>query len=284
MIVGNFSCAPALNERKETSGLSGLAAKAFSSDFYETRLVKRSVLSKSAGDMNINLYSYATERPKRILILSGTHGNEDAAISFVLHLLKSVSEEVGSLYYLLEKHRIGVDFVPVLNVDGRLQNTRRNLNGVDLNRNFPINWNNKKGHGNGPLSEPESHAIYNFVKNSKFDLVIDVHSSIDWIVVPSARETIFSKINEKSINLERSRSVLLKNILDSLSHLNLKKELKTSSELQHGGSFEDSVFYGAITPAFCLELSKTYKADEEEAKKTYERFITMIIKKEVVYE
>lgn len=65
---------------------------------------------------------------------------------------------------------------------------KANANGVDLNNQFPANWEIEKKRkyekfpaprdypGDYPLSEPESIAMANLVKNEEFDMIIALHS------------------------------------------------------------------------------------------------------------
>ena len=73
--------------------------------------------------------SGAGETTFRILVVGVIHGDEPAGL------------DVADLL-LAEPVPDGVDLwvVPDANPDGRFRRTRGNANGVDLNRNFPVDW------------------------------------------------------------------------------------------------------------------------------------------------
>ena len=79
-----------------------------------------------------------------------------------------------------------------LNPDGEARDHgpdgRANANGVDLNRNFPINWERNWRRsgcwqerpisaGNGPASEPETQVLIYFIQSQPFDALISYHSA-----------------------------------------------------------------------------------------------------------
>lgn len=71
--------------------------------------------------------------------------------------------------------------VPHLNPDGWAAGTRRNGNGVDLNRNFPWKWRHGVFGGSGPGSEPESRAAMWMLGSERPDLVIWVHQPLGYV-------------------------------------------------------------------------------------------------------
>jgi protein MpaA len=87
----------------------------------------------------------------RVLVVGCIHGNETAGIAIVRRLIA-----VGA--------PAGTEIVAVtsVNPDGCRRGTRQNARGVDLNRNFPSNWERIGRYGSlqysgpRPLSEPES--------------------------------------------------------------------------------------------------------------------------------
>ncbi len=71
----------------------------------------------------------------RVLVIGCIHGNESDGMAIVEQLTRIDPPE-------------GVDLwlVPTINPDGTAAGIRHNASGVDLNRNFPVNW--------APLAEP----------------------------------------------------------------------------------------------------------------------------------
>jgi protein MpaA len=88
----------------------------------------------------------------RVLVVGCIHGNECAGIPLVWRLARS-------------RPTFDLWLVPNLNPDGYAARTRQNADGVDLNRNFPSQWQRigRRGSlqwsGPQPLSEPESRAM-----------------------------------------------------------------------------------------------------------------------------
>jgi len=86
----------------------------------------------------------------RVLVVGCIHGTEFAGAA-VTNLLKTMALPSNIDLWIL----------PMLNPDGFALKTRQNANKVDLNRNFPVNWQSigKIGYwqwsGTGPATEPE---------------------------------------------------------------------------------------------------------------------------------
>lgn len=106
----------------------------------------------------------------RILVIGSIHGDEDDGIPIVDHLRRMEIPEGIELW-----------LIPSLNPDGNIAQTRQNANGVDLNRNFPVNWAplEELGHwqyaGPSPASEPETQAMVDLGEEIKPHLVLWYH-------------------------------------------------------------------------------------------------------------
>jgi len=125
-------------------------------------------------------------KPKgRILLIGGIHGDEYSSVSIIFKWMN-----------ILDKHHSGLfhwKVVPVLNPDGLLlkKSQRMNINGVDLNRNFPTpDWhtesvryweqrtrrNPRRYPGEAPLSEPESRWLAREIERFQPHVVVSVHA------------------------------------------------------------------------------------------------------------
>jgi hypothetical protein len=83
------------------------------------------------------------------------------------------------------------------NPDGSELLTRRNANGVDLNRNFPVKWlasdpSARTYSGPSPASEPETLALINAVETIKPTRVVVFHQPFEQIDCPPERPTTIS--------------------------------------------------------------------------------------------
>lgn len=133
--------------------------------------------------LNINAIN-----PPKINIIWGTHGFEKDAIWAGLKFLKDVCYNWRNNSFL-EAIRWGVHLcvIPCLNPAGYALNTRKNANGVDINRNGPDGWETNAGNtdpasmdykGPAPASEPETQIMLNFMKdNNDAFFTIDHHNS-----------------------------------------------------------------------------------------------------------
>jgi predicted deacylase len=144
-------------------------------------------IGKSVKGLPLEVYRFGTGETER-LIVAGMHGgNEyntvqlaDELIAYLGKHPEIVPADV-TLYILRDLNPDGV--ARSLNYLGRA-----NANGVDLNRNWPANWQvdwPRSGcwtttyvtGGTGPASEPETRALLVFIQSHHFDALINYHSA-----------------------------------------------------------------------------------------------------------
>ena len=160
------------------------------SDF--SSYVSRKTFGEASDGSDIYMYEFIPPKlssnssnltpAKKIYVQAGIHGHEWGSILTVARFFDKLCREWRN-YDELQKLRFNIHFivVPVLNVWG-LNNyasggggleSRKNYNGVDLNRNFPSGWSYEPDKesmnygGEEPLSEPESQLVYNFMEGNK---------------------------------------------------------------------------------------------------------------------
>ena len=108
-----------------------------------------------------------------VMIISTIHGNESAGTPLVnrmMEYLKSDSKKLAGKQLVV---------VPVANPDGYAASTRANINGIDLNRNFPAgNRVNNSVNGNDGLTEPESRALYNLINRYRPARIVSIHQPL----------------------------------------------------------------------------------------------------------
>jgi protein MpaA len=108
------------------------------------------------------------------LVVGVIHGNEPAGLA-VIRRLRTMPLPTGVHLWL----------VPTANPDGLAAGTRQNAHGVDLNRNWPVDWKHNgvpwDGYYSGPrpMSEPENRAMRAFILRVKPELTIWYHQPLD---------------------------------------------------------------------------------------------------------
>jgi protein MpaA len=108
------------------------------------------------------------------LVVGVIHGSEPAGLA-VIHRLRTMPLPAGVHLWL----------VPTVNPDGLAAGTRQNAHGVDLNRNWPVDWKHNgvpwDGYYSGPrpMSEPENQAMRAFILRVKPELTIWYHQPLD---------------------------------------------------------------------------------------------------------
>ncbi len=124
------------------------------------------------------------------LIIAGTHGDENAAVA-------TLSAAMRTLPDTLRRHHV----ILAVNPDGCQLGLRANVNGVDLNRNFPAanwqagdtvyRWNSVAdardvllSTGNAPASEPETAALCQLIHRIRPRWVVSWHEPLACIDDP----------------------------------------------------------------------------------------------------
>jgi len=109
-------------------------------------------------------------------ILAAIHGNESAGTN----LVRQMAEYLKQNQHLLGGRTVVI--LPVANPDGAAYNTRYNANKIDLNRNFATaNRINNAEFGRTALSEPETTAIYQLIRQYNPDRVVSIHAPLGCI-------------------------------------------------------------------------------------------------------
>ena len=127
---------------------------------------------------------------KKIALVGAVHAGE-AGPELILHAAETLLADNAELL-----NDVSILAVPVVNLDQRQKLVqgapwyiRTNSNGVDLNRNFPVDWDEIElgygldssdpdsgtYHGLSPASEPEVQAVMSFLQEHKPDVVFSCH-------------------------------------------------------------------------------------------------------------
>ncbi len=145
------------------------------------------IIGLSVSGRPIEVYTFGQGEKQR-MIVAGIHGGyewntialADELITFLDEHPEAIPSDV-TLYILR-------DLNPDGDARGHDKDGRVNDNSVDLNRNFPVNWQaewNRDGcwndtyttSGDGPGSEPETKAVMRFFESHRIDAVISYHSA-----------------------------------------------------------------------------------------------------------
>lgn len=131
--------------------------------------------------------------PVKVVVLAAMHGDEPGPIRIINDLIGGPPIS-------------GVDLwvIPTLNPDGLRAGTRKNARGVDLNRNFPVDWGRSRGQtysGPGPASEPETRAFMSFLDEVNPNFVISFHQPLRGIGLAEEKPRGFQRILAKSLKL-----------------------------------------------------------------------------------
>ena len=120
-------------------------------------------IGKSAGGRPIYAILLADSKPadKRVLVISGQHGDEVSPVYAMLDLAEDLARDPAPLRGTV------LVIVPVVNPDGFAADRRFNARGADLNR----SWRSS--------SSPETRAVQRLVNRFKPQVVIDLHEWMD---------------------------------------------------------------------------------------------------------
>lgn len=206
----------------------------------------------------------------RILLSFGQHGRELITSELALRILTILSEErflpnmdPASLNSTLDKLVIKV--VPMENLNGReLVEAgdlceRRNGRGVDLNRNWSVDWGKKEkdydpyeeNPGTAPFSEPETQIM------RKLAVSFDPHI---WVNVHSGMEALFMPYDHKNTTPDGIASQRMKLLLEKLNYLHCRERCMIGSGggsvgyLAHGTATDYMYDIAKVPMAFTFEI------------------------------
>jgi Zinc carboxypeptidase/Penicillin-insensitive murein endopeptidase len=126
---------------------------------------RRIVIGRSAHGRAINAFQLGTPRlARRVLVVGCIHGDEPEGLKVTRRLISRARMHGASLWV-----------VPNLNPDGRSAGSRNNARGVDLNRNFPSEWEPLGVSGPRALSEPETRAAVRLIRRLRPAVTVWFH-------------------------------------------------------------------------------------------------------------
>lgn len=208
----------------------------------------------------------------RILLTFGQHGRELITSELAFRILSILSEEQflpningGATLNNTLLDKLVIKLVPIENFNGRKRVEagdlceRRNGRGVDLNRNWGVDWGKKEkdydpyeeNPGTAPFSEPETQIM------RKLALSFDPHI---WINVHSGMEALFMPYDHKNTTPEGLPSQKMRSLLEKVDKLHCQNRCMIGSGggsvgyLAHGTA-TDYIYDVVRTPmAFTFEI------------------------------
>jgi succinylglutamate desuccinylase len=158
----------------------------------QSRVIGRSVLNRPIIAYRLGDPS----SPVKVIILGQMHGDEPAGVTVANSIIAQRQAVTG----------IDLWVIPTMNPDGAARHTRQNIHGVDLNRNWPDRWARLTGEfysGPAPLSEPETKAMYAFLKLIKPRYLVSLHQPLNGVDTTDggAREPALSRTLARSLGL-----------------------------------------------------------------------------------
>ncbi|OVA11978.1 Peptidase M14 [Macleaya cordata] len=233
------------------------------------RLSMETIKTQNKGySAEISVVTYSHSRREidnhskfRILLSFGQHGRELITSELALRLLSILSEEqqipnMGPLSLNNTLEKLVIKVVPMENLNGRKLVEagdlceRRNGRGVDLNRNWSVDWGKKEkdydpyeeNPGTAPFSEPETQMM------RKLSTSFDPHV---WINVHSGMEALFMPYDHRNTTPDGLVSHVMKSLLEDLNDLHCQGRCLVGS----GGGSVGYLAHGTATD-YMYEVAK----------------------------
>jgi protein MpaA len=117
---------------------------------------------------------------RHAIVVGEIHGDEPEGREIVKRLRQRYEDMGGVRVWL----------VPSINPDGHADRMRKNARGVDLNRNFSVDWNGAEPPSSGyyagpkPFSEPEARAFARLARRVRPDVTIHYHQPWGAVLTP----------------------------------------------------------------------------------------------------
>jgi hypothetical protein len=146
-----------------------------------------------------NIYAYQVGDPnasKVALIIGQLHGDEKAGVKTAKALINDTRTVKGIQLWV----------IPSMNPDGNAASTRKNANGVDLNRNWPVGWQKTSKSlryhgGKKPLNQPESKAVKKFITKIQPAWIVGLHQPLGGVDSDGVKDWKLQKALVKHMKL-----------------------------------------------------------------------------------
>ncbi|WOL17270.1 hypothetical protein Cni_G26059 [Canna indica] len=218
----------------------------------------------------------------RILLSFGQHGRELITSEVALKLLSVLAEEHNMDPMSSDKvlDNLLIKVVPMENLNGRKLVEagdlceRRNGRGVDLNRNWGVDWGKKEkdydpyeeNPGTAPFSEPEAQIMRQLAKSFQPHIWVNMHSGM---------EALFMPYDHKNTTPNGPMSNLMELLLREVNHLHFQDKCLVGSGgglvgyLAHGTTTDYMYDVAKVPMAFTFEI---YGDSEASSKDCFKMF------------
>ncbi|CAI9296308.1 unnamed protein product [Lactuca saligna] len=221
----------------------------------------------------------------RILLSFGQHARELITSELALKILYVLSEDQtlpkrNPLLLNRTLQNTIIKVVPIENLNGRKKVEagelceRRNGRGVDLNRNWSVDWGkkekdydpNEENPGSGPFSEPEAQMMRKLSRSFHPHMWVNVHSGM---------EALFMPYDHKNTTPPGEQSEKMKLMLETLNHLHCEDRCVVGSGggsvgyLAHGTTTDYMFEVANIPMAFTFEIYGDEKASYKDCFKMF---------------
>jgi murein peptide amidase A len=150
----------------------------------DARAGAREVVGRSVRERRVVARSWGDRAARRrVLVVGSIHGDETQGHRIVKRLTGGRANRLRG---------VSLWTIETANPDGVAARTRGNAHSVDLNRNFPWNWERippSSGYYSGPrpASEPETKALRRFLRRLRPEITIYYHQPWGRILIPCDR-------------------------------------------------------------------------------------------------
>lgn len=147
------------------------AAGGSAADRADQRVIATRIIGYSVKGRPIKAYRVGDPQAARKVVFIGAMHGDERGPSRILTNLRDGNAIRGADIWV----------IPFLNPDGAARNTRKNARGVDLNRNFPVDWRHQTGKyysGPRPASEPETRAVMRFLRKIDPRFMVSFHQPL----------------------------------------------------------------------------------------------------------
>ncbi|MCF8364943.1 MAG: PKD domain-containing protein [Bacteroidales bacterium] len=152
-------------------------------------LVTKTVYGTSVGGRELSALKISDnvavdENEPEIGFDGNIHGDEIGGGENMIRFARWLCQQYGDnpqITDLINNREIWI--YPLVNPDGRVNLTRYNNNGIDLNRDWGYNWNGE-GSSPGAYSQPETKALRQMVLDNQFSIHMTFHSGIELYLHP----------------------------------------------------------------------------------------------------